>query len=136
MLNTCVVQGDTFTLLPNHSVHLLRLIDCTCSDLNFVKSFKNVKYLFLFKLGLEQKFRSIPGFRQSFYSILSSLRFLKSFIHEILGTLSISRDGLVLSPKGTTIEEVIRDDFIEDPAPDCLHFETLDQFIQYASLTE
>ena len=136
-LTECAIQGESLALLPNHSVHMLLIKNCTCSDLNFVKSFKNVKNLLLFELGLEEKFRSIPGSRQSFYSILSSLRFLKIFVHETLGTLYVTRDGPFLSPQhGTSWEATIRDGFRDDPTPDCLRFENLDQFIRYATTTE
>lgn len=108
-LADCVIQGESLVLLPNRSVHLLMIENCTCSDLNFLKSFENVKYLYLFKLELEKRFRfrSILEFRHTFSSILNSLSYLMAFGQETLGILCICFDKFLLSPKiASTIKEM------------------------------
>ena len=138
----CAIQARN--LIPNHSVHLLMIENCTCSDLNFLKSFENVKQLYLFKLELEKRFRfrSILEFRESFSSILKSLRYLDGLGLETLGKLYICFGGIVLLPEiKSTIAEMKKSSLLnhdENVVVDHNYlpthereFRNLDEFIEY-----
>ena len=133
----CAIQTGNLALLRNHSVHVLMFENCTCSDLNFLKSFENVRYLCLYKLEQEKRFRSILEFRESFSSILKSLRCIMTFGHETLGTFENGNQIVLSSKIASTIEEMM--DFYnyqnfldQDLLSDCFVFQNLDEFIDYA----
>ena len=145
----CAIRIGDLALIPNHSVHVLMIENCTCSDLNFMKSFENVKNLYVFKLklGKQFRFRSILEFRESFSSILKSLRYLDWLGLDTLGQLYISNPEMVLFPKkiASTIAEMKQscfrldddendffvDDWINNHPADEREFMSLDEFIEY-----
>ena len=62
----------------------------------------------------------------TFSSIQRSLKYLTTFCHSALGTLTRSEGGFVLSPKkAVTMTEMIANSR-ENPPSDCLRFNSLD----------
>lgn len=106
-LADCAIQGEKLALLPNHSLHLLMIENCTCCDLNFLKSFENLKNLYLFKLERQNRFQSTLELRENISAILKSLKYLTTFGQE-LGTLLIySKSEIFLSPNvARTLKEM------------------------------
>ena len=125
-LSWCEIRNEQLDLLPNHSVHLLLLKECTCFDLSFVKSFKNLKTLFLFDTTLSNNFWSFLAARPKYLSLV---------VHAELGAIRFSRSPelIFLSPeKASTVEEMVQNSR-EDLASDHIRFENLEALIEYAN---
>lgn len=119
------IPGNNLRRLPNYSVRVLLISRCTCSDLNVVKSFRNLKSLYLHDTKL----------KIGHLSVLRSLEYLTLFGHGILrhyqGELVLSRK------KASTVEKMYANsrNLSSISRRNCIRFGSLDEFIQYLRQT-